>query len=123
MNDLISKVTPLTRSIIWLTGPSISFSSESYKAVDYLLNGLLTASLKAQPEVNSRVIFSENFGHPLHVFITKEIVTSEYESFLKLLRKDVTQESGILVIDESASFQSLLQMSPEDIRSRLHLAK
>lgn len=119
MSDLLSKVTPLTRSIIWLT-QEVTTTSATYKTIDYLLNGLLTASLSSNPEAQSRVIISSNFSFPFHVYVTKEIVPGEYQSFLKLLEKDLTSESTILVIDENDAQKVLTKATPPDIQAKFH---
>ncbi len=119
MSDLLSKVTSLTRSIIWLT-QEVSATSATYKAIDYLLNGLLTASLHSNPEAQSRVIISTNFSFPFHVYVTKEIVPVEYQSFLKLLKKELTSESTILVIDENDAQKILTKATPADIQAKFH---
>lgn len=96
---------------------------ETYKAVDYLLDGLLTLSLNTHSELSSRLIVGKSFGSPLHVFIMKEFKAKEYSSFLELLKKDLTSESSILVIDESNFYQDILKHTPSEIRSNLNLYK
>lgn len=124
MNEILGKVTPLTKGIIWLHPGVPSPASATYKAVDYLLNGLLTAGLsKGNPEASSRVLLSTNFHSPFHVFIVDKLVKQEYESFLLLLKKDLTSESSVLVIDEADGFSSLLSKTPNDVKSLLHLFK
>jgi hypothetical protein len=122
MSDILSSVTPLTRSIIWLTA-ELSPDSAHYKAVDYLLNGLLTASLNSHPEAGSRVILSSNFNFPFHVYVTKEIIPTEYGSFLKLLQKDLAAESTILVIDEIDASSALSKKTPAEIQSKFQIIK
>ena len=123
MTDIISQVTPLTRSIIWLVSGDLKPSSNSYKAVDYLLNGLLTASLNANPKLSSRLIVSESFGAPLNVFVIHEFHANEYGSFLKLIEKDLTAETSVLVIDETDSYQTLVKNTPANIKTKLHQLK
>lgn len=122
MSDILSSVTPLTRSIIWLTA-ELSPASVHYKALDYLLNGLLTASLNSHPDATSRVILSSNFNLPFHVYVAKEILPMEYESFLKLLQKDLSAESTILVIDEIEASSPLAQRTPAEIQSKFQIIR
>lgn len=123
MNDILSKVTPLTRGIIWLHETELKPSSATFKNVDYLLNGLLTAGLKSAPQISSRVIMGTNFHSPLHVYVASKIVKEEFESFLKLLKKDIGIESTVLVIDEADAFNHLMEKTPKEMKSLLHLLK
>lgn len=118
MTDIVSKVTPLTRGIIWLTQGEARVSDSTYRALDYLLNGLLTAGT-AEKHSKSRVIISSNFNKPLYVFVVQELVREEYESYLQLLKKDLSDENTVLVIDDSESFTDLQKMTSTDIRSQL----
>lgn len=99
MSDLLKYVTPLTRGIFWLAKDETNQNNPRYSEIDYLLDGLLTANLKSAPELSSRVIIGESFNKPLFVMIAKEIIPSEIDSYLSLL-KDLTPETDILVIDE-----------------------
>lgn len=107
MNKLISKVSPLTKAIIWLTRKPIESNSEMYKAIDYLLNGLLTSSLNAHPHEMSRVLIGEQFGNQIHIFIAHEVNSSEFNHFLKLFEDKITTENNILLIDEIQLFEEL----------------
>lgn len=118
MNDIIAKVTPLTKGIIWLPKEDDLYpAGPVYKALDYLLDGLLTAGQPAPGK--SRVIISQSFNQPLYVFIVKELIREEYDSFLQLLKKDLTEANNILVIDEAEAFPGLQKMTPSEIRSQL----
>ncbi|HXH76381.1 MAG TPA: hypothetical protein VNJ08_15525 [Bacteriovoracaceae bacterium] len=121
MNEILSKVTPHTRGLIWIHPQKPDAGSDVYKAVDYLLNGLLTATLESAPEVSSHVMMTNNFHSPLHVFIVGKFVAKEYESYLTLLKKDLTSESTVLVIDEAEAFAALQSKTPKELRSHLHL--
>lgn len=107
MNKLISKVSPLTKAIIWLAQKPIEPQSESYRAIDYLLNGLLTSSINANPELSSRVLIAEQFGETLHVFIAHKAASSEFTHFTKLIEDNITSENNILLIDEISSFEEM----------------
>jgi hypothetical protein len=104
MNDLKSQVTPLTRGLIWLTKDESNTSNPHYGAIDYLLDGLLTANLKISTEVSSRVIVGQNFGNSLYVMIVKDPKASELDSFVSLFKKELGPENDILVIDEWDGF-------------------
>ena len=123
MNEILSKITPLTRSIIWLTDRSDKIQSVNYKAIDYLINGLLTASTSSRPNIESRIFFSNNFGRPFLIYIGQDIKSRDFDSFQTLLQKEMTQESSVLVIDEMDIFHALLTHAAEDIRPRLQLLK
>jgi hypothetical protein len=109
MNELIKHVTPLTRGIIWLAQDEKNVQNPRYAEIDYLLDGLLTANLKASPSVSSRVIVGQNFNHSLYIMVASEIVPSEFNSFVSLL-KNLTPENDILVIDET---NSLAKIKPQ----------
>jgi hypothetical protein len=100
MNELRRVVTPLTAGIIWFVKDETKLSNPHYKEIDYLLDGLLTANLKASTVTTSRVIVGQNFNKPLYVMILKEPKREEIESYVALFKKDLVAESDILVIDE-----------------------
>lgn len=119
MNKLISKVSPLTKAIIWLTAKPIEQNTENYKAIDYLLNGLLTSSLNAHPDLSSRVLIGEQFGSQLHVFIAHEVLSSEFKHFLKLIEDKVTTENNILFIDEIAKFDEMNKFLSPSLKNNI----
>lgn len=123
MNDILSKVTPLTRGIIWLHQGEPNPASLTYQSLDYLFNGLLTATLGTRPEASSRVMLTTNFHSPLHVFFVSSFVPDEYESFMKLLKKDLGSENTVLVIDECDAFNTVLGHTPKELKSILHQLK
>jgi hypothetical protein len=107
MNDLVKNVTPLTRGIIWLVPDERDNSNPRYSEIDYLLDGLLTANLKASPEASSsRVIIGTNFSRPLYVLIAQKIVQSEIDSFITLL-KDLNVENDILIVDQAKGLSKI----------------
>lgn len=104
MNDLKKVVSPLTRGIIWLPKDQELSRNSHYADLDYLLDGLLTANLKeAEGSFTSKVIIGSNYGKLLYVYIVKEILPKETESFVTLVKKDLMTENDILIIDESDS--------------------
>jgi hypothetical protein len=117
MNELIKHVTPLTRGIIWLVQDEKNVQNPRYAEIDYLLDGLLTANLNATPTFTSRVIVGKNFNHSLYIMIAREIVPSEFDSFVSLL-KDLTAENDILVVDEN---DSLTKIKPQLASLNSHL--
>lgn len=113
MNKLISKVSPLTKAIIWLTAKPIDFNTESYRAIDYLLDGLLTSSINANSHLSSRVLIGEQFGKQLHIYIAHEVNSSEFKHFLRLIEGNINTENNILIIDEVNQFDELIKyLSP-----------
>jgi hypothetical protein len=121
MNDLFSKVTPITSGIIWIAPEVLSHQTEMYKSMDYLLNGLLTSSLKDNPGHTSRVLITQNFHQQLAVFIFNRFMPNEYESYLNMIKENLTSEQSILVIDEGNFYQNLIQSTPHHFKSFLHL--
>ncbi len=121
MSDLIKLVTPLTRGIIWLVKDASNTSNPRYNQIDYLLDGLLTANLKAASDSSNKVIFGQNFNQPLLVMIVNEIKSNEVQSFVSLF-KDLGPENDILVIDEWDGL-SKLKIELEEIHSNLKVVK
>lgn len=110
MNNLIKQVTPLTRAIIWILKDECDPSHAHYTEVDYLLDGILTANLKASKELSSRVLVGKNFDRPLYVMLIKEMKQSELQSFITLISTDLGPENNILVIDETNNFEKMKPM-------------
>lgn len=119
MTKFISKVSPLTKAIIWLTAKPIEPQSEIYKAIDYLLNGLLTSSLNANADLSSRVLIGEQFGNQLHIFIAHEVLGSEFKHFTKLIEDKLTTENNILLVDEASQFEELNKLLTPSMRNNI----
>lgn len=108
MSDLKRIVTPLTRGIVWLPKEQDLSNDSRYAEIDYLLDGLLTANFKGNSgSFSSRLIIGSNFGKLLYVFVIKEIMTNEVESFVSLIKKDLLPENDIIVVDETDSSHKL----------------
>ena len=123
MSDLVQEVTPLTRAIVWLRPADISSQSAHYKDMDYLLDGLLTATLK-ENSAPSSLLVGRNFDKKLFIFSSeKEPVRKEWESFLSLLEKDLGSEEKILIVDDVEGRENLLKMVPQKLLSHFHLIK
>jgi hypothetical protein len=101
MNDLMKQITPLTRAIIWIVKDECQPSHPFYAEIDYILDGILTANLKANKELSSRVIVGKNFDKPIYVMIVKDIKSNELQSFATLVKQDLGPENDILVLDEA----------------------
>jgi hypothetical protein len=112
MSNLSGQITPLTKGILWL-GPDISQGSSHYREIDYLLDGLLTASLQDNRDFFGKLIVGENFGSPFYVMIVKHPKEAELHSFLQLIKKDLMAESNIVVIDENASLETVKPLLKE----------
>lgn len=120
MNDLVQEVSPLTRAIVWLKSAEVSQNNPHYKAIDYLLDGLLTASLRENPRA-SALLVGKNFDRNIYVFATtKEPKKSELESFLSLLEKELGSNDKILIVDDVEGRESFLKLVPERLRSHCH---
>ena len=119
MNNLISKISPLTKAIIWLAPAPLNADSTSYKAVDYLLNGLLTSSLNAKDDLNSRLLLGDHFSDKLFVFITHNLNISDLHHFVALIEPVMTSENNVLLIDELNKFEELSKNLPTAIKNSL----
>lgn len=120
MTDLLAQVTPLTKGIVWLTGGSISAQKKFYKEIDYLLNGLLTATLASQPDL-SHVLVSENFGQTFYVFAGVNAQAKDIEGFLELIKSQLEAENNVLLIDENDSFKDLKKGIPVELQNKLQM--
>ncbi|MFL5785420.1 MAG: hypothetical protein ACJ76H_12455 [Bacteriovoracaceae bacterium] len=121
MSDLIQEVTPLTRAIVWIRPDQISPKDDHYKAIDYLLDGLLTATLKENASPSSLLV-GNNFDKKLLVFSTlKDPKKGELESFLSLLEKDLGSEDKILIVDDTEGREGLLRAIPQKLLSHFHV--
>ncbi len=120
MTDLLAQVTPLTKGIIWLTNGRVSAEKNFYKEIDYLLNGLLTATLASQPDL-SHVLVSENFGQSLYVFAGSNAEAKDIESFMELIKSQLEAENNLLLIDEKDSFKDLRKSIPIELQNKIQV--
>jgi SRSO17 transposase len=120
MTDLLAQVTPLTKGIIWLTGGNISPHKNFYKEIDYLLNGLLTATLTSQPDL-SHVLLAENFGQSFYVFAGSNAKAKDVDNFLELIKSQLEAENNVLLIDENDSFKELKKSIPIEFQNKIQM--
>lgn len=121
MSDLIREVTPLTKGIVWLRPEVISSQSDHYLAIDYLLNGLLTATEKNKTNQTSLLI-GQHFNRKIYVFATmKEFKKTELTSFFSLLEKDMNGEDKVLIVDDVEGREAFLKIIPEKLLSHFHV--
>lgn len=118
MTDLLGQVTPKTMGIIWATSGEISSQKPFYKDIDYLLNGLLTATLLSAP-ASAHVLVSSNFGHDFLVLAGHEISSAQLDSFLKLVKPQLTGDQNLLLIEENGSFEKLRRSVPAEVINHL----
>ena len=121
MTSLLSHVTPLTKGLVWLSSGDVSVEKSYYKEVDYLLNGLLTATLKSSAANGGHVLLSENFGQPFYVLVSNNFSEKEIASFFELIKSQVHEESNILLIDEIEAFGKVQKISPKEVKSKINL--
>lgn len=122
MSNLISSVTPQTAGILWLRPIEVSTTTPEYQAIDYLLDGLLTATSSSVIDSGSKVIIGKNFNRSLTVFIvTDETKPQEFESFFSLIKKDLKADDRILVVDDMNSYEKLRPKIPKDLLTHFHL--
>ena len=119
MNSLVSKITPLTKAIIWLVAAPIDQSTKNYKAIDYLLNGLLTSSINASGKLSSRLLLVDHFSDKLHVFISHTVNSNEVSHFVRLIEPKLTSENNILLIDETAKFDEINKFITPSLRNNI----
>ena len=113
MSKVLDLVTKSTLALIWLQKEAASPTSDLYRDVDYLLDGLLTSSLReSQPK--NQVLMARNFGRPLYVTIASSVVAIEIKNLLDLASKDLAPESEILVIDEIGGLKELEKLLPAE---------
>ena len=122
MNDLIQEVTPLTKAIVWLRPETISAQNPHYKAIDYLLDGLLTATLK-ENNSQSFLLVGKNFNRQLFIFASKGPEEKELNSFLSLVEKDMKAEDRILVVDDVEAREKFLKLIPQKLLPHFHVIK
>ncbi len=121
MSDLIREVTPLTKGIVWLRPEELSSKSEHYQSIDYLLNGLLTATLKNNA-TQTALLMGQNFNRNIYVFATqKEIQKNELASFFSLIEKELGNEDKILVVDDVEGREAFLKTVPAKLLSHFHV--
>lgn len=120
MSDLLQEVTPLTRALVWLAPSELDFRTTNYRAVDYLLDGLLTASLNSSP-TSDLVLVGKNFNRELFVLILRsELEKTQVENFLSLLEKDLGTEDKILILDEAKKREDFRRLVPQKILPHIH---
>lgn len=123
MNDLLSQVHPQTRGLIWLVSGELKAHAHHYKDVDYLLNGLLTATLNSKELQPGQVLVSENFGKPFFVMITQEVKSKEISNFEDLIGSQISNENEVLVIDELGELTKLLSTLKDPLKSKIRPVK
>lgn len=111
MSKVLDLVKPSTLALIWLQKGPAAAASALYRDVDYLLDGLLTSSLKdSQPK--HQVLMARNFGRPLYVVVSESVVPVEIKNLMDLAAKDLVETSEILVIDEIGGIKDLEKLLP-----------
>jgi len=118
MSELRKSVKPSTKSIIWLSPAEAPKSHPHFNDIDYLLDGLLTATF-SQVDLKSTTIVGNNFSENLFVFVAPEVASKELKSFVELMEKNLNEEDEILVIDDRNEIDSLLGVIPKAVRPRL----
>lgn len=118
MTDLLAQVTPLTKGILWFTTGELNPQMSFYKDVDYLLNGLLTATRNSSPDCTSHVLISENFGKNFYVLAGNNVNETDIRSYFDLVATQLEGESEFLVIDESSSFTKFQKLIPQALENK-----
>jgi hypothetical protein len=124
MTEILSSITPLSRGLIWLRHEEMVNSSQTYKCIDYMLDGLLTATLNATKASPHGLLVGKNFGKDFYVYIPgPDMNKNEFTSFYNLLSPLLTAEEDILIIDENESHEKLFKLTPEEIKKRFKIIK
>lgn len=123
MINILSQVTPLTRGLLWLTNGEIDKDKTFYKDVDYLLNGLLTATLRSSATNGAYVLVSENFGTPFYVIVGSTSHEKDIRNYFDLVRPQLSGENNLLLIDEENSFPLIQKLAPDDVKSKINVIK
>lgn len=118
MTDLLTQVTPLTKGILWFTSNELNVQKSFYKDIDYLLNGLLTATRNSSTDFKSHVLISENFGKSFYVLAGANVTDADIRSYFDLVANQLEGESEFLVIDESASFSKFEKLIPKALENK-----
>lgn len=118
MSDLRKTVLPSTKSIIWLCPSEAPKAHPHFDDIDYLLDGLLTATF-SQNEIRSTTVLGNNFNENFFVFVAPELASKELKSFIELMEKSLNEEDEILVIDDRNEMSGLQNLIPKEFRSRL----
>ena len=123
MTNLKQKVTPLTRGLIWTCSERIHSGLSNYRDIDYLVNGLITASLSQNPELECQVIISESFGEYFYLLMGKNIGDKDFISFFNLIKTQLTGENHLLLVDENQSFERIQKLAPIEIKSKILVSR
>ena len=122
MTDILAEVTPLSRGLIWLRKDEAVTVSKTYKWIDYLLDGLLTATVNATEVAPTGLLIGKNFGKDFYVFIpAADMPEKEFTSFYNLLSPLLTAEEDIIIIDENETHPKLLKITPDEIKKRFRI--
>ena len=119
MTDLLEQVTPLTKGIIWITNGEISSQAKFYKQIDYLLNGLLTATLNSST-ASSHVLLGNNFGSNFYV-LAGTVDEKNLNNYFELLKLQLSDESRVLLIDVADVYKSLNKKLSHDIQNKIQV--
>lgn len=119
MTNLLSQVTPLTKGLLWFTNGEITPEKAYYKDIDYLLNGLLTATLKSTASDGSHVLISENFGESFYVIVGHGVSEKALSNYFELIKPQMSEEKVLLVIDEANVLAGFKKIIPAEIQSKI----
>lgn len=118
MSDLIKEVTPLTRALIWLMPSEVSPTQARYKEIDYLVDGLLTATFTHSPQT-SHLLMGKSFGRDLYVYCISDNSPKMMESYVSLMEKELGGEDRILIIDDRTEGPPVEKSFPKTLQPRI----
>lgn len=118
MSDLIKEVTPLTRALIWLMPADISPTHPRYKEIDYLVDGLLTATLTHSSQ-NSHLLMGKSFGRDFYVYCVSENSPKMMESYVAMMERELSGEDRILVVNDRTEGSELERSIPKSLHPRI----
>lgn len=123
MNSIVNHVTHKTKGIICFPKDDFGRETETYKAIDYLSNGILTAISKENTDINSNIIVADHFNDKIYIGLFKKLTSNEIENYLKVFNQELTPEDELLIIDEQNLFEDIKKKIPKNLIQNCRLLK
>lgn len=123
MNNLLKQITPNTKGVIWISPEIDDVQSYYFKTLDYLLNGLYSATKLANPEAKDHTFVGDSFGRSVYVYVAKEFKNDSLKNFFSLFDQSLTDDQRIIWISENQSLEGIYDKLPKDFTSKITLFK
>lgn len=112
-HHLLSKVSPKTKLIFWITNKSLSPQLEGFKAADYLLNGLLTHTLGQNPVIENHLFVGEQFNRSLYIYFSNSLNVN-LSSIKDAIKPDFADDDIYIVWgDKDLNTEFMNKLNPE----------